>query len=319
MVRRGPSAPTAPSLRAATALPPAGMTTRPGGMVPLWASQEALQWRYATSRTLRHRKKTQPAIRPHVPDHFAVSNAAQNGRKAFIPFITAGDPDLAMTNELIAALADVGCPICEIGFPYSDPIADGPVIQASYQRALDRGLRTTDIFRSITALRTTTSAALVGMVSVAIIRRRGVESFVSDAKQAGFSGLIVPDLPCEEAVPLADACRRLQLSLIPLITPTTTDERARRVVSTASGFIYFVSVTGITGERAESRHPHWIAFSGCVGKPIYRSAWDSASARQLKSLGPSVWRTESSWVQRSCGELPKRCRVTRSSRSCVRS
>ena len=175
----------------------------------------------------------------------------QVGRKALIPFVTAGDPDLTMTTQLISAFSELGCPICEIGFPYSDPIADGPVIQASYQRALDQGLRTADIFRSVAEISAQTAAALVGMVSVAIIRRRGVESFLREAKRAGFAGFIVPDLPCEEAVFVAEACRREQLSFIPLITPTTTDERVRRVVVTASGFIYFVSVTGITGERAE--------------------------------------------------------------------
>jgi tryptophan synthase alpha chain len=179
------------------------------------------------------------------------SQLRKTGRKTLIPFLPAGDPSLEVTVALVKQLSQIGCSLCELGFPYSDPIADGPVIQASYARALERGTRSQDIFRAVAELPHQQRPVLVAMVSMAIIHRRGPTPFIESAREAGFDGLIVPDLPHEEAVPLVEDCRAHELSLIPLITPTTSDERARRILSSASGFIYFVSVTGITGERSE--------------------------------------------------------------------
>jgi tryptophan synthase alpha chain len=173
-------------------------------------------------------------------------------RKAFIPFVTAGDPDLAATAAAVRTLADAGASVIEIGFPYSDPIADGPVIQASYTRALEKGLHIEDIFRftgEMTASGLPTP--LVGMVSYSLVQRRGLESFVAQAQAAGLSGLIVPDLPIDEAEPLAAICRQRDCKLIQLVTPTTPRERAVRIARLSTGFLYCVSVTGITGERRE--------------------------------------------------------------------
>lgn len=171
------------------------------------------------------------------------------GRKALMPFVTAGDPDLAFTAALIAELAGRGCQLCELGIPYSDPIADGPVIQESYTRALDKRVKLADILAM--AVRTTPTVAmpLVAMSSYAIIFRHGVAQFVDDAKAAGISGVIVPDLPVEEATEMARRCQAADLSLIQLVTPTTKRDRALRIAATTTGFIYYVSVTGITGER----------------------------------------------------------------------
>src|SRR5438876_2756803 len=116
------------------------------------------------------------------------------GRKAFIPFVTAGDPDLSATSRLIEELARRGASLIEIGFPYSDPIADGPVIQASYTRALTNGVKLADIFSMSRELSATISPPLVGMVSYSLIHRRGEEQFLHDAATAGFAGLIVPAL-----------------------------------------------------------------------------------------------------------------------------
>jgi tryptophan synthase alpha chain len=173
----------------------------------------------------------------------------RDGRKALMPFITAGDPDLDFTRELLCQLVACGCALCELGIPYSDPVADGPVIQDSYTRALDRKIKLDAILAMLAGLTPQLAAPLVTMVSYAIIYRRGLERYVADAQQAGVAGAIVPDLPVEEAGPLADVCRRADFSLIQLITPTTPRERALRIAEQTSGFIYYVSVTGITGER----------------------------------------------------------------------
>jgi tryptophan synthase alpha chain len=175
----------------------------------------------------------------------------QERRKAFIPFVTAGDPDMAGTALLIGELAKCGADIIEIGFPYSDPIADGPVIQASYTRALDRGICLEDVFQAAwTANKSTAGATpLVGMVSYSIVHRQGAEAFLKRAKESGFSGLIVPDLPAEESDQLAQQASAQGLCLIQLVTPTTPRERAIDIARISTGFLYCVSVTGITGQR----------------------------------------------------------------------
>ena len=173
-------------------------------------------------------------------------------RKAFIPFVPAGDPDMAATAKIVRELDGCGCHLVEIGFPFSDPIADGPVIQAAYTRALDRGLRVDDIFTGVDGLTKAANpiqAPLVGMVSYSLIHRRGPAAFVDRAKQTGFAGLIVPDLPAEEADGLAEQVAERGLKLIMLVTPTTPPARAERIVKLSSGFVYCVSVAGITGER----------------------------------------------------------------------
>ena len=170
-------------------------------------------------------------------------------KKALMPFITAGDPDLESTAKLITAFDELGCHICEVGIPYSDPIADGPIIQASYTRALNQGITVDAILQTLESCAPRVSLPMVTMVSYAIIYRIGPQEYVRDVVQKGVSGIIVPDLPVEEAASLAKICRQHDLSLIQLVTPTTTRERAKRILETSTGFVYYVSVTGITGER----------------------------------------------------------------------
>ncbi|CAN5187361.1 tryptophan synthase subunit alpha [soil metagenome] len=176
-------------------------------------------------------------------------------RRAFMPFITAGDPDLNGTSSLIRELAKSGANLIEVGFPYSDPIADGPTIQASYTRALSKGITLEAIFRHFREQHSTnangSSPPLVAMVSYALMMRRGLEKFLTDAQAAGFSGAIVPDLPLEEADQLVKLARDRDFKLIFLVTPTTPLDRARRIAEMSTGFLYFVSITGITGERKE--------------------------------------------------------------------
>lgn len=175
-------------------------------------------------------------------------------RCAFAPFLTAGDPDLETTGRLVRALAERGADVIELGIPYSDPIADGPVIQASYTRVLERGLHLAEIFAAVRGWSHGEGAAgplppLVSMVSYSIVYRHGPEQYVRDAVEAGFAGAIVPDLPAEEADGLTAVAAEHEFSLIQLITPTTPPERAARIAATSTGFIYYVSVAGITGER----------------------------------------------------------------------
>ncbi|MFN0021106.1 MAG: tryptophan synthase subunit alpha [Pirellulaceae bacterium] len=173
------------------------------------------------------------------------------GRKALMPFVTAGDPDLEFTGQIIRELDRVGSSMCEVGIPYSDPIADGPVIQASYTRALEKKIKVHHIFELLRGLKDEVKMPRVTMVSYAIIHRYGAERYVAEAQAAGVSGAIVPDLLVEEAESLATICRKADFSLIQLVTPTTPRERAVRIANSSSGFLYYVSVTGITGERTQ--------------------------------------------------------------------
>jgi tryptophan synthase alpha chain len=176
------------------------------------------------------------------------------GQKAFIPFVPAGDPDLGTTARLVAELAGRGANLIEIGFPYSDPIADGPVIQASYTRALARGVRIDAIFSCLRELAgslpvTEPRFPLVGMLSYTLVHRRGPEAFLAQAQAAGLCGAIVPDLPVEEAAELAQQAAARDFKLIQLVTPMTPRDRAARIARSSTGFLYYVSVAGITGER----------------------------------------------------------------------
>jgi tryptophan synthase alpha chain len=175
-------------------------------------------------------------------------------RKAFIPFLTAGDPDLETTQRLGRELARCGASLIEVGFPYSDPIADGAVIQASYTRALARGVHVEDVFACARRLADSpelkaAEVPLAAMVSYSLVHRRGADAFLDQARTAGFSGAIVPDLPIEEAQDLAQLAGARDFKLIQLVTPTTPRERAVRIAQASTGFLYCVSVTGITGER----------------------------------------------------------------------
>lgn len=175
----------------------------------------------------------------------------KTNRKALMPFITAGDPDLDFTAQVIQELAQRGASMCEVGIPYSDPIADGPVIQASYTRALEKKVKLAGILDMLGKVSPQVSTPLVTMVSYAIIYRHGAEKYADDLVVRGIAGMIVPDLPVDESPALAKICADRDLSLIQLVTPLTPKERALRIAETSSGFIYYVSVAGITGERTQ--------------------------------------------------------------------
>lgn len=166
-----------------------------------------------------------------------------------LPFIPAGYPDLATTTALLPALEHAGASAIEIGIPFSDPIADGPVVQGAFTAALAKKLRLADVFATIAAVRDQVSIPLIAMVSYSIVYRYNLERFLNDAKNAGFDGLIVPDLPPPEAQNVTDKVRAAGLDTILLIAPTTAPERRAEVARLCSGFVYYLSVAGITGER----------------------------------------------------------------------
>lgn len=173
------------------------------------------------------------------------------GRRGLMPYLTAGDPSLEATARLIEAIDACGAPVIEVGFPFSDPIADGPTIQASMMYALEHGVTIRGIFQTVASIREHVKAGLVAMISYSMVHRYGAERFVKDAKQAGIDGLIVPDLPLEEAEELGSTVRDAGLILSMLIAPATSDERAAQIASACSGFVYVVSRAGITGEQAQ--------------------------------------------------------------------
>ncbi|QPJ63195.1 MAG: tryptophan synthase subunit alpha [Candidatus Nitronauta litoralis] len=170
-------------------------------------------------------------------------------KKALVAFITAGDPDLDTTKEIFKAIEAGGADIIELGVPFSDPLADGPVIQASAQRALKSGTTLKKIIKLVSEIRQTSQLPIVLMTSYNPVWAYGPEKFVADATKAGVDGMIVPDLPPEEAEEFEVDCKNNQLDLIYLLAPTSTHERVSWIGEKSRGFIYYVSLTGTTGMR----------------------------------------------------------------------
>jgi len=175
----------------------------------------------------------------------------QDGKKGFIPFITAGDPNLETTRELIVELARAGATVIELGVPFSDPMADGPVIQRASERALRQGFGLTEILQTIAEARKQTRVPIVLFSYFNPLLQFGLEKLAREAEHAGVDGILVTDLAPEEAGRFAAMLRAHEIDLIFLVAPTSTDERLRMVAERASGFIYAVSRTGVTGAQAE--------------------------------------------------------------------
>ncbi len=170
--------------------------------------------------------------------------------KAFIPFLTCGDPDLETTEAAVRAMAQAGADLIELGIPFSDPTAEGPVIQAANERALAAGTTTDQIFELVCRLRKDVSVPMVFMTYANVVFSYGTERFVSTAAEIGMDGLILPDVPFEEKEEFAPTCRKYGLDLISLIAPTSED-RIARIAREAEGFLYCVSSLGVTGVRGE--------------------------------------------------------------------
>lgn len=170
---------------------------------------------------------------------------------ALITFITAGDPDLDTTKKALLLLDQNGADIIELGVPYSDPLADGPVIQAAATRALQRGTSLDDVLQLLQEVSPSLKAPIVLFTYYNPIFARGLELFLEQIAQAGASGLVVPDLPLEESEALINIATSKGIEVILLVAPTSSPERIRRIAESSQGFIYLVSVTGVTGVRAK--------------------------------------------------------------------
>lgn len=171
----------------------------------------------------------------------------ERGDIALMPFIPAGFPDLDTTRALLAALPAAGADLIEVGFPFSDPIADGPVIQQAFTEALAAGVTVRQVFDTIASCRV--EVPLVAMVSFSIVYRCGIESFAADCKSAGFSGLIIPDLPPPEADSVCAHIHSARLDTALLVAPSTPIERRRQICHLSTAFVYYLSVSGTTGQR----------------------------------------------------------------------
>lgn len=182
-----------------------------------------------------------------------ISNKFQSlkkeNRKAFIAYIMAGDPNINRTKEMVGILEDCGVDIIELGVPFSDPLADGPAIQAAAQRALEAGTTLHTVIDLVADLRKTTRIPIILMTYYNPIFKYGEEKFIEDASAAGVDGIIVPDLPPDEAEGLMKLTKKRPFDLIFLLAPTSTQDRIEKVSKASRGFIYYVSITGITGSK----------------------------------------------------------------------
>jgi tryptophan synthase alpha chain len=181
-------------------------------------------------------------------ERIAAAFAGSGKRAALMPYLMGGFPDVETSRRIGEAYADGGADLVELGVPFSDPLADGPVIQAAGSRALAAGATLSAVLGVAEAL--AARLAVVLMCYSNVVLARGVERFCADLAAAGASGLIVPDLPLEEAGDVRAACETSGLALVPLVAPTTPDDRLTAIGASARGFLYTVSVTGTTGERA---------------------------------------------------------------------
>ncbi len=182
-------------------------------------------------------------------ERIAAAFAAADGQAALMPYLMGGFPDLDASLAIGEAYADGGADLVELGVPFSDPLADGPVVHAAGTRALAAGATVPKVIELATALAERFPVVLMCYSNV--VMARGVERFADEIAQAGVSGLIIPDLPLEESAPTLAACDAAGIALVPLVAPTSSEERLERIAAQARGFIYTVSVTGTTGERTE--------------------------------------------------------------------
>lgn len=176
-----------------------------------------------------------------------IQKAFEN-EKAFIAFVTGGDPNIEVTEKLIPKMAEAGADLIEIGIPFSDPIAEGPVIQDADERALEAGTTTDSLFEMVKRVRTCVDVPLVFMTYINPVYTYGKEKFFKNCAESGIDGVIVPDVPFEEKKELADVCRKYDVALISMIAPTSK-ERIAMIAKEAEGFLYCVSSLGVTGVR----------------------------------------------------------------------
>ena len=192
-------------------------------------------------------------------------------KKAFIVYVTAGDPGLSVTKKIVPALEASGADIIELGIPFSDPLADGPTIQAASHRALSKGVTLKKIFRMTGDLRRSTRIPIAFMTYFNPVLKYGIKKFVKDCKLKGVDGVIIPDLPIEEAKDLIRFAKNENISTIFLAAPTSTRRRIKMITRSSTGFVYYVSLTGVTGARRElppEVASNVRAIKSMTGKPV---------------------------------------------------
>jgi tryptophan synthase alpha chain len=192
-------------------------------------------------------KLTTPAGAPSIATAFTAEDGTR--RKAFIPFVTAGDPALEVTEKLVVAMTEAGADLIELGIPFSDPMAEGPVIQGANVRALSNHMTTDDVFAMVERVRPHVDIPLVFMTYANVLFSYGIERFAARAAEAGMAGVILPDVPFEEKAEFSEPLAAQGLELVSLVAPTSHD-RVRSIAREAAGFVYCVSSLGVTGERS---------------------------------------------------------------------
>ncbi|MGB3202789.1 MAG: tryptophan synthase subunit alpha [Nodosilinea sp.] len=241
-----------------------------------------------------------------VSDRFR--DLRSRGECALIPFITAGDPDLETTAAALQVLDQNGADFIELGVPYSDPLADGPVIQAAATRALQKGVTLDIVLSMVKGLQL--QAPLILFTYYNPILNRGIEQFMIDVAAAGVAGLVVPDLPLEEVDALLTAAAAASIDVTLLVAPTSPPERIQAIAAQAQGFVYLVSVTGVTGTRSElqSRVKDLIdGLKQTTDKPVGVGfgVSDPDQAQQLKAWGADGVIVGSAFVKRLSAEPPE--------------
>lgn len=228
---------------------------------------------------------------------------------ALIPFVTAGDPDLDTTAEALRILDRNGADMIELGVPYSDPLADGPVIQAAATRALQQGTRLEQVLEMLQAVSPGLKAPLILFTYYNPILNRGIQQFLEDIASAGVRGLVVPDLPFEEASNLLQLAAALDIEVILLTAPTSSKERIEAIAQQSQGFIYLVSVTGVTGMRSQVQgrvKDLLLEMRAVTDKPIGVGFGISGieQARQVKDWGADAVIVGSAFVKRLASGTP---------------
>lgn len=243
-----------------------------------------------------------------ISDRFEI--LGRNQECALIPFITAGDPDLETTAKALQVLDQSGADIIELGIPYSDPLADGPVIQASATRSLQKGTKLEPVLEMLQGITPNLRSPIVLFTYYNPILHRGIEKFLGQIAAAGVAGLVVPDLPLEEAASLLKPASEAGIDLTLFVAPTSSDERIQEIARSSQGFIYLVSVTGVTGMRSqvESRVSGLLQqIRDVTNKPIGVGFGISevAQARQVRDWGADAVIVGSAFVKRLAEGTPE--------------
>ncbi|MDJ0573319.1 MAG: tryptophan synthase subunit alpha [Pleurocapsa sp. MO_192.B19] len=244
-----------------------------------------------------------------ISQHF--ESLRQNNQRALIPFVTAGDPNLDITAEALRVLDAKGADLIELGVPYSDPLADGPVIQAAATRALKQGTRLASVFEMAQSLTRSLRSPLILFTYYNPILNLGITTFLQQLVAAGIKGLVVPDLPVEEASELLQQADAAGIEVILLVTPTSSKQRIKAIAAQSRGFIYLVSVTGVTGMRSQIQTGVKDAIAeirSVTNKPIGVGFGISTpeQARQVIDWGADAVIVGSAFVQRLAEGTPYR-------------